>query len=406
MTHTVLPENREVVISVGGSEANINGFDSDAIQMAVELLKAHGGGTVKLEKGIYEIYAPIRLAANIMLAGAGEETILHKVDGFQSLFAEDADYGELFIQVKDASGFREGMGIMVYDSHYDSAWDVSTAVISKVEKNKITFDNYLIRDYDADLSGTVSNACSVIEGVEVENVKITGLSIDGNGKNNDTLNGCRGGGIYFHKSRNCVVEHVKLWDFNGDGIRWQIDENVTISACDVSGCTGYGIHPGSGSLNTLVEKCDIHDNGSDGMFVCWRVQKSIFRNNSFRNNGGSGICIGHKDTDNLFEQNRICENAFCGVYMRKEKAGNGAHRNRYIKNTIENNGSGENGYGFVIDSYTEQISIEDNVISDTGGNRQRIALLIRAETPDLKLARNVISDHCGGDIIYRIAERP
>jgi hypothetical protein len=353
-----------------------------------------------LGEGIYEIHAPIRLANNIKITGCCEKTVLHKGSGYASKFTEDADYGELFVTVEDATGFKEGMGIMVYDTHYSCGWDVSTAVIRKVDGNRVYFDNYLIRDYNTDYCGGVSNACSIIEGVDIRNARISNLSIEGNSKNNDMLNGCRGGGIYLHKAGNCMIENVKVRNFNGDGFSWQITEDVVVRKCEVSGCTGYGLHPGSGSVNTLVENCDIRDNGSDGIFVCWRVKDGIFRNNNIYHNGGCGIDIGHKDTDNLFEHNHIYGNNFCGILMRSEKAANGAHRNKYKGNTVENNGGPETGYGIYIDSYVENVTIEENNIRDTGEKVQRIAIMVNEKTKDLKIENNTLYGHQLGEVIY------
>ena len=53
----------ESVITVGGPGADIPGFTSGAIQLALDALKARGGGTVKLNAGIYDIIGPVRLLA-------------------------------------------------------------------------------------------------------------------------------------------------------------------------------------------------------------------------------------------------------------------------------------------------------------------------------------------------------
>jgi hypothetical protein len=62
MKDVLLPENGMCIITLGGPDCNMNGYNLAAIQMAVDLLKARNGGTVQLGEGIYEIHAPIRLA--------------------------------------------------------------------------------------------------------------------------------------------------------------------------------------------------------------------------------------------------------------------------------------------------------------------------------------------------------
>jgi len=136
----------DYVITVGGQSADIQGFTSDAIRIALDAVKSHGGGTVKLNPGIFEITGPLRLSDNVTLKGSGKETILHKCNGFRTSFIIDADWGMLKAVVKDVSGFRIGMGIQLYDDDHDSGWDVTTALITDIQDNVIYFDNNTVND--------------------------------------------------------------------------------------------------------------------------------------------------------------------------------------------------------------------------------------------------------------------
>ncbi|MDA3867617.1 MAG: glycosyl hydrolase family 28-related protein [Salinivirgaceae bacterium] len=206
----------EQIITVGGSTADVPGFSSEAIQIALDAIKTRGGGTVKLNPGTYNIIGSVRLSSHTKLTGAGKSTILKKCDGFKTSFIVDADWGMLKAVVKDASGFKRGMGIELYDDKNRHGYDVSTAVITDIQDNVIYFDNRNIHDYYAGLNGTISNACSIIEAVEVEEVTISNLVIEGNKANNDSLNGCRGGGVFIQKSRNCLVEKC-----SGKRLQWR-----------------------------------------------------------------------------------------------------------------------------------------------------------------------------------------
>jgi parallel beta-helix repeat protein len=396
--HVVAPKKDEVAVTVGGAGSDLAGFTSCAIQKAVDAVSLHGGGIVRLGEGTYDITAPVRLYDNITLTGAGEKTILRKCDGFETGFVVDADYGELKAVVSDSSGFKPGMGIQLYDSENSSGWAVSIAVITAVEGNTLYFDTHLIQDYCSDLGGTISNACSIIGGTGVRNVKISNLTVDGNKDKNARINGCRGGGIYLHKAKDCTVENVKVIDFNGDGISWQITEDIKVSNCEVAGTTNFGLHPGTGSLRSVVENCRLHHNSSDGFFVCWRVQHGVFRGNEIFDNGGSGINIGHKDTDNIFEGNRICNNMFSGIHLRKEKEDNGSHRNIYRGNTIENNGGSGKGCGIFINCPVEDNTIEENIIRDTGKGVQKTGIIVNEKAENLRICGNTMSGHCRGDI--------
>ena len=264
-----IPEKR---ITVGGANADIHGYTSEAIQTAIDALhNSWNCGTIVLLPGTYDIIAPVRLYDNMSLLGSGPNTVLKKCKGFRSPFALDADYGELQITVADASGFKSGMGIAVYDDGQRSGWDLTTAKITGIKGNIIYIDDYLLRDYHADKKGTISNNCSVIAAVNARNVRIANLTVDGSRESNDIIDGCRAGGIYLHKVHKAIVENVTVKNFNCDGISWQITEYVTVRNCEVYGCANSGLHPGTGSPFTLIEGNNSHNNDGYGLFVCWRV---------------------------------------------------------------------------------------------------------------------------------------
>ena len=382
------------VVTVGGTGAAIPGFHSDAIQLAVDALKARGGGTVKLSPGVYEMTGPVRLSSHINLEGTGRETVLRKCGGFQTRFVVDADWGMLKVTVQDPSGFRIGMGIQLYNDSHRQGWDVTTAVITDIDGNILYLDNPTVNDYIAAENGTISNAFSLVEGVGIENVRIANLTIDGNKASNDYLNGCRGGGVYLHRSRNCIIDKVHVTQFNGDSFSWQVTENITVRNSEASYGGGLGFHPGTGSDGSVVEKNLSHHNKEDGFFLCWRVQHGVFRDNVSSWNERHGISIGHQDTDNLFEGNHVYENAGHGINFREETQQNGGHRNTFRRNTIENNGkSGSESYGFWIGGHTQDIVIEQNLIRSTGKGNQKAAVKIGPNARGISVHDNTISGH-------------
>jgi parallel beta-helix repeat protein len=312
----------EQVITVGGPDADITGFTSQAIQIAIDAIKTRGGGIVKLNPGVYNIIGPVRLTDNTSVIGSGKTTILQKCDGFRTSFIIDADWYMLKATVKDVSGFKIGMGIQLYDDKHKGE-DATTAIITDIKDNVIYFDNYTQNDYLVASNGTVTNGCSIIEAVGVRNVKIADLIIEGNKNTNDYINGCVGGGIFIHKSRNCFVEDVIINEFNGDPFSWQVTEQITVKGCEASNGNGLGFHPGMGSDHSIIEDCISHHNTGVGIFLCWRVQNGIFRNNTVYSNSASGISIGHKDTDNIFENNHIFENGGDGIRFRKQRGSRG-----------------------------------------------------------------------------------
>jgi len=388
----------EQVITVGGPDADVSGFTSDAVQIALDAIRTRGGGIVRLNPGVFKITGPLRLSDNTTLTGSGKTTILQKCDGFRTNFIVDADWGMLKAVVKDASGFKKGMGIQLYDSKHNDGWDVTTARITDIQDNVIYFDNNTNYDYLSSLNGTVTNGCSIIEAVGVENVKIADLVVEGNNKTNDYINGCRGGGIYIHKSRNCLVENVKVNEFNGDSFSWQITEKITVRGCEASNGNGLGFHPGTGSDHSIVENCISHNNNGDGIFLCWRVQNGIFRNNTVYANGENGFSIGHKDTDNIFENNHVYENGYQGVFFRDETEQNSGHRNTFTNNVIENNGVTQESSGFYIGGETHDINITNNIIRSAGKGNQSTAIFIGKKSSKITATDNKISG--SKEIVY------
>lgn len=389
----VKPKTQVRVITVGSATSDIQGYNNQAIQTAVDALPAEGG-TVKLEPGEFKIMAPVRLRSNVKLIGSGNKTILKRIDGFHSRFVIDADFGELKITVEDASGFKPGMSIQITNKPYSECWDVTTAIITDIVGNTLYFDTYLIRDYDAELNGMVTNAGSCVSVLNGENITISNFTIDGNKEKNDPLDGCNGGGIVIIKSKNVIVENVKVEEFNGEGITWQITENVTVRNSEISGCN-MGLHPGSGSPNSIIENNNSYNN-KVGLFICWRVYHSLVKGNKFHNNTENGISTGHKDSDVLFENNHIYENIRDGVYIRDEDEKNSPHRNTFINNIIENNG----GNGFYISGKPSGMRIKNNIIRSTVNGKQKTAIYIAKNSSSIVEENNKMSGHTNGNIVY------
>ncbi len=184
--------------------------------------------------------------------------------------------------------------------------------------------------------------------MNAENVTFEDVTVDGNKAENTYLDGCRGGAIYLYNVRNVTVKNCVARNYNGDGISFQISDNVHVVNSESYGQTGYGVHPGTGSANSVVEHCHLHNNGDIGLFLCWRVRHGQFHDNIIEDNGHYGISIGHKDTDNEFTNNTIARNGVSGVYFREETFANSGHRNTFRNNKVLDNGSPKAGYGFYI----------------------------------------------------------
>jgi len=394
----VSPKISEREISVGGEDADLAGFSNQSIQFAIDALE-ETGGTVILNPGDFIISAPVRLRSNVDLVGSGEETVLKKDKGVQTRYVVDADYGELKLTVETSDGFEIGMKVQVSDDENSGCWNVSTAYVTDIEDDVIYIDRGLIRDYRSDLNGLLSNASSVIDVIEAENCSISNLIIDGKRSDNFFADGCNSAGILIFKSSWITIDGVRVKDFNGEGISWQITEHVTVKNSEIAGNGNTGLHPGTGSPFSIIENNDVHHNDRDGLFICWRVYDSKVTGNQFHHNGRYGICTGHKDTDVLFEANHIFENLSDGVNLRGEREANAPHRNTFFRNTIENNGTDGGGYGFSINAPARELKLVENSFLNSM-KTQKAAIYLHEAGLKPELESNRFDEHELGELVF------
>ncbi len=385
-------------ITVGGENADVSEFTNQSIQFAIDAI-SKTGGIVKLNPGIYNIVAPVQLKSNVKLIGSGKATVLKRGVGVQTKYIVDADFGELKLSVENSDGFEIGMKVQVTDDGNSGCWNVSTAYISDIVDNIIYIDKGLIRDYRSDKNGLISNASSVIEVIDAENASVSNLTVDGNRAENYFADGCNSAGILILRSKKITVDNVHVKDFNGEGISWQITENVTIKNSEISGSGNTGLHPGTGSPFSVIENNDVHNNDHDGLFICWRVYQSRVVGNKFHNNGRFGICTGHKDTDVIFEANHIFENKSDGVHLRGERESNAPHRNTFVKNIIENNSTGGDGYGFSINSRARDLLLKENIFKNSA-KTQKAAIYIYPNGSTPKLENNQFDKYELGEVVF------
>ncbi|MCF6333046.1 MAG: right-handed parallel beta-helix repeat-containing protein [Draconibacterium sp.] len=385
-------------ITVGGENADVSEFTNQSIQFAIDAI-SKTGGIVKLNPGIYNIVAPVQLKSNVKLIGSGKATVLKRGVGVQTKYIVDADFGELKLSVENSDGFEIGMKVQVTDDGNSGCWNVSTAYISDIVDNIIYIDKGLIRDYRSDKNGLISNASSVIEVIDAENASVSNLTADGNRAENYFADGCNSAGILILRSKKITVDNVHVKDFNGEGISWQITENVTIKNSEISGSGNTGLHPGTGSPFSVIENNDVHHNDHDGLFICWRVYQSRVVGNKFHNNGRFGICTGHKDTDVIFEANHIFENKSDGINLRGERESNAPHRNTFVKNIIENNGTGGDGYGFSINSRARDLLLKENIFKNSA-KTQKAAIYIYPNGSTPKLENNQFDKYELGEMVF------
>lgn len=361
---------RVVTVAQSGS-ADVIGSDSAALQKAASLLRP--GDTLFIGPGIYAMDNSLFVPSGVNVKGAAGQTILRKSRGVESALLEDGDFADSFLAVADPQKFHPGMGVAVSDDTLHSCWDPTVTSVASVKPPYVLLSPVTVRDYSREKHALLSNTFPVVAVMNAQNSVVEDLIVDGNRAENRYLDGCRGGAIYLYNVRDVKIRHCTAKNYNGDGISFQVTENVEVLDSESYGHAGFGVHPGTGSAHALVKNCRLHDNGAIGLFLCWRVRHSRFENNVMEHNGQYGISIGHKDTDNEFIGNTIARNGATGVYFRKETASNSGSRNVFRNNRVLQNGNAQAGYGFYVEPNTSGLVFEGNQIAESSGV-QKVAI--------------------------------
>lgn len=390
---------RTITVAQEG-EADVIGSDNTAIQKAAFMCQP--GDTLVIAPGTYVMENSLLIPSGIVVLGTPDKTILRKSKGVESFLVDGGDYGERQLVVAEGEKFRAGMGVSVRDDRQRRCWDVTVTTVTEVVGDSLRIDKYALRDYAGwDNHTVVSNVFPILCVVEASDVVLEGLTVDGNKDENGYLTGCRGSAIFLYESRDVIVRNCVVRNFNGDGLSFRC-ENMKILGCKMYGNTGIGLHPGA-SHHSVVRDCHVHDNGSNGMYVCWRVRYGLFDDNLIENNGRNGISIGHKDTDNLFTGNTIRGNRIGGVKFRDESFERlGAHRNVFRDNTVTDNGNTEDGrgYGFYLGARSRDVVIENNRIAETrsgAARTQRYGVFVAKDGGPVVLRDNTMEGHLEKD---------
>ena len=387
--HSAMSERPAV--TVGRADADIVGADNRALQAAVEYVAGLGGGVVEIGEGEYLMRDSLHLRSGVTVRGKKGRTILRKADGAATPLALDGDFGEQQITVADPAGFAVG-GVAIWDDHA-GGFHTTVGRITGRRGNTFAIDTPLMADCLVSAHAKAAPVFPVVSGKDIEGAAIEDLVVEGNKDANAPLNGCRGAGIYLYRGfgttiRGCVVRH-----YHGDGISFQQSNDVTVVDCVSEDNADLGLHPGSGSQRPVVKNCVARNNGTDGLFLCWRVRHGVFEDNRLEGNGRFGISIGHKDSDNLLRGNQVVRNASNGVCFRNESEGMSPHRNRLEGNRIEDNGRAPGTAGVRIGGEPSGLVFEGNVIRDTregNGRTQTVGILVEGRVGPVTLGSNEI----------------
>ena len=383
------------VITVGRAGSDLIGADNRALQAAVDYIAGLGGGTVEIGEGEYTMRDSLHLRSHVRVRGRNQKTILRKANGVVSRLGLDGDFGEQQITVADPAGIAVGDGLAIWDDNA-GGFHTTVARITGRRDNTFSLDAPLMADCMVANHAMAATVFPVVSGSHIEGASVEDLVIEGSKTTNPALNGCRGAGVYLYRGFGTVIRGCIVRSYNGDGISFQQSNDVTVVDCISEDNTDLGFHPGSGSQRPVLRNNLARRNGTDGLFLCWRVRHGVFENNRLESNGRFGISIGHKDSDNVLRGNHVAQNGSNGVYFRDEPTGMSPHRNQLQDNVIEDNGRTSGTAGIRIMGEPSGLVLENNVIRDTRTGPQQtqtIGILVEGRVGATRIGSNRIEAH-------------
>jgi len=383
--------NSELTITVGPGKADLVGDDHRVIQAAVDYVARFGGGTVRILPGVYRCRNAIYLQSHVRIVGSGPESVLIKEPSVSTRLAKDADWYDQEVTLEDASGFEVGDGIVLRTRNPNNgSFDTYKRTLIARTRNRFKLDKMLVENFWLKGGATACTLFALIDGMQVADVLIENITLDGNRASNENLNGNYVACIFLRECNRIRIDRVEARNFNGDGISWQVCHDVRVQNCYSHDNAGFGVHPGSGSQRTVVANNRLERNDI-GFFFCWGVKWGLCENNSIVDNKRFGISIGHADTDNIIRGNEIRGSGKIGVFFRQEHGpAFSPNRNRLENNRIFDNGD-ETGVAVKIDGQTQSVAVVRNEIRETRGSARRIGIQLDRETKDIQLEDNTIS---------------
>jgi hypothetical protein len=379
-----------LTITVGPQKADIVGSDQKAIQAAVDYVARLGGGTVHILPGTYRLRNAIFLQSNVHIVGSGADSVLIKEPSVKTRLVSDSDWYDQEITLEDPKGFEIGDGVVLHTHNpHNGSFDTYKRTLVARSGNRFKLDKMLVENFWVKEGATAATLFALIDGMQVSDVTIENVTLDGNKAGNEFLNGNYVGCIFLRESNRIRMRGITARNFNGDAISWQVCHDVRVEDCHSHDNAGYGVHPGSGSQRTVVVNNRLERNDI-GFFFCWGVRWGLCEQNTILDNRRFGVSVGHNDTDNLIRKNEIRRSGQVGVLFRQEDGPTFTpNRNRLEENQIIDSG-GEKGVGVKVEGRTNSLEIARNEIRETRQPAERVGILLEAETADIHLSDNTI----------------
>jgi hypothetical protein len=383
--------DEQVTIRVGRTGGDLNGADDRVVQAACDYVARLGGGTVQILPGVYTFRNSVYIPSKIRIVGSGAETILTKGASESIDLGEDSDWYDREITLAKNSGFRVGDGVVLFgkNAHNGDQEVIKRTLVAK-SGNQFKLSAGLRKNLWLSGKPRCASVFPLLTSEFTSDVVIENLTIDGNGKQNENLNGNYGGCIFLQDCKQYTFRNVETRNYNGDGISFQICHDVRIEDCHSHDNADLGFHPGSGSQRPVILNSKMANNNI-GLFWCWGVKFGLAENNQMIGNRNYGISIGHNDTDNVMRNNVVENSGLVGILFRDDSRGVDfwANRNLVENNKIVNSG-GETGVAIDIHGKTKDLIIRNNQLSETRAPAKRIGIRVGAQSERVALDDNKV----------------
>lgn len=381
--------DERLTITVGNKDADLVGRDERVLQAAVDYVRRMGGGTVHVKAGLYTLRNAVHLPSRVRLRGDGPETRITKCASVISPLADDSDWYDQEITLKSGKGFRVGDGVVLRTRNpHNGGVDVIKRTLVARKGNRFKLNDGIRKNLWLSGKPTAALLFPLLTSENTADVTIENLTLDGNRKNNQNLNGNYGGCIFLQDCNRYTIRKVIARNYNGDGISFQICHDVRVEQCQSLDNQDLGVHPGSGSQRPLLLNNLMQGNGL-GLFWCWGVKYGLAEGNRMVGNRNYGISIGHCDTDNVMRNNEVRDSGKVGILFRNDSRGRDfwANRNRVENNRIINSG-GEQGVAIDIHGKTKDTQLVGNILEEKRMPMKRIGVRIHADAGAVQLSEN------------------
>ena len=383
--------DEKFTLTVGAKRGDLIGRDDRVLQAAVDYVARMGGGTVKINPGTYTLRNAVFLPSHIRLLGSGPESVITKIASEKVKLASDSDWYDQEITLADTKSFRVGDGVLLQTKNpHNGSVDVIKRTLIARSGKRFKLNDGLRKNLWLSGEPTCASLFPLLTSEHTSDVVIENLTLDGNAKNNENLNGNYGGGIFLQDCNRYTMRKIESRNYNGDGISFQICHDVVVEDCHNHDNADLGVHPGSGSQRPLLKNNRLERN-TIGIFWCWGVKFGLAEGNTIVGNRNFGISIGHNDTDNVMRDNDISDSGKVGILFRDDSRGQDfwANRNLVENNRIINSG-GENGVAIDVQGKTREVRISGNQLLERRQPMKRIGVRIAGQAGKIDLEQNQI----------------